>query len=268
MIFIAERLNGQFHDVRKAIEQQDRGVIQKLAKDQTDAGATYLDVNVGTAASDQEGAMKWLVEAIQETCDTPIALDSQKLPVIQAGIEALKPGSEFIVNSCPLNKRDDEAILDKYLGLVAEHNCSLVTLTMDKEGVPQDVDKRAEIAMMIVAQADALGVAMDKLFIDPIVLPVNVAQDQPTYLLEVMGQVKMMADPAPHMTVGLSNISPKTSENASLINRTFLAMAMAAGLDSAICDVFDTDLMDAAITADMLLNKQIYSDSFLKAARA
>ena len=79
----------------------------------------------------------------------------------------------------------------------------------------------------------------------------------------------MLSDPAPHMTVGLTNLSQMASEREmrQLINRTFIVMAIAAGLDSAICDVFDTALMDAAITAEMVLNRQIYSDSFLKAAR-
>ena len=78
-----------------------------------------------------------------------------------------------------------------------------------------------------------------------------------------MEQIRFLSDPAPHLTIGLSNLSQGASER-SLINRIFLAMAISRGLDSAIVDVFDQDLMNVVATAEMLMNKQIYSDSFLK----
>jgi 5-methyltetrahydrofolate corrinoid/iron sulfur protein methyltransferase len=89
------------------------------------------------------------------------------------------------------------------------------------------------------------------------------AQVQPGNILSAMDQIKFLSDPAPHMTVGLSNISQGATER-SLINRVFLAMAISHGLDSAIADVFDRHLMNLVATSDMLMNKQIYSDSFLK----
>jgi 5-methyltetrahydrofolate corrinoid/iron sulfur protein methyltransferase len=103
------------------------------------------------------------------------------------------------------------------------------------------------------------------LFIDTIVLPVKVpnAQVQPGSILSAMDQIQYLSDPAPHMTIGLSNLSQGASER-SLINRVFLAMAISRGLDSAIGDVLDQDLMNIVATAEMLMNKQIYSDSFLK----
>jgi 5-methyltetrahydrofolate corrinoid/iron sulfur protein methyltransferase len=266
MIFIGERINGMFLDVKKAIQKKDKKVIHDLAVKQTEAGAVYLDVNVGTAAQDQEGTMKWLIETIQEVCKTPIAIDSQKMNVIKAGVEVVNKGSNFLINSCPLNTKKDPEVLEKYLALCQEHNASLVALTMDREGVPQNVEKRVEIAAAIVEKAMAAGVSTDKLFIDPIILPINVAQNQPTFLLDVISQVRLLADPKPHTTVGLSNVSQGTEERP-LINRTFFVMGIAVGLDSAIVDVFDNDLVDAAITAEMLLNKQIYSASFLKAGR-
>ena len=268
MIAIGERINGMFVDVKKAIAEKDEKVIQDLARRQTECGAEYLDVNVGTAAADQEGAMQWLVETIQAACDTPLALDSQKLNVIQAGLKVCNTGKGVLLNSTPLNKKDDDEILDKFVALAKDHNGSIVALTMDKNGIPQNVDGRVEIAAGIVARAAELDFEPDRIFIDPIVLPVNVpdAQTQPGYILEAMSQIRLISDPPPHLTVGLSNISQGTKYR-SLINRTFLVMAIAAGLDSAIVDVFDEELMNAVATAEMLLNKQIYSDSFIKAYR-
>jgi 5-methyltetrahydrofolate corrinoid/iron sulfur protein methyltransferase len=267
MIIIAERINGMFKDVKQAIADKDKKIIQQLAKKQTEAGASYLDVNVGTAAADQEGTMQWLVETIQETCSTPLCLDSQKPDVIAAGLKVVNAENGVILNSTPLNRKSDEEIFDKYLEMAnkAGPKASIITLTMDKNGVPQDIDTRVALAAEIVSKAMEKGFDPQCLFIDPIVLPVKVpnAQVQPGNILTAMEQIRLLSDPPPHMTVGLSNISQGASER-SLINRIFLAMAVSRGLDSAIADVFDRDLMNVVATSDMLMNKQIYSDSFLK----
>jgi len=267
MILIAERINGMFKDVKQAIADKDKKVIQQLAKKQTEAGATYLDVNVGTAAADQEGTMQWLVETIQQFCSTPLCLDSQKGDVIAAGLKAVNAENGLILNSTPLNKKDDDEILDKFIEMAekAGPKAGIIALAMDKNGVPQDIDTRVALAAEIVSKAMEKGFDTQRLFIDPIVLPVKVpnAQVQPGNILSAMDQIKFLSDPAPHMTVGLSNISQGATER-SMINRIFLAMAMSHGLDSAIADVFDADLMKVVATSDMLMNKQIYSDSFLK----
>ncbi|MBO1223245.1 MAG: dihydropteroate synthase [Candidatus Scalindua sediminis] len=260
MITIGERINGMFRDVKNAIKDKNASVIQEIAKKQTEAGATYLDINVGTAAADQLDAMRWLVEVTQEAVKTPLALDSQKLEVIKAGLEVVK--NEVMINSA----QGEPEALDEYMPLAKEHNAALICLAMNKAGVPQNVDTRIEIAATIVEKAIEHGMDMEKIFIDPIILPVNVDQKQPAYMLEVFSQVKLLSDPPPHITVGLSNFSQGTKEK-SLLNRTMLIMAIAAGLDTALMDVLDKDLMDTAICAEMILNKQIYSDSFLKAAR-
>jgi 5-methyltetrahydrofolate corrinoid/iron sulfur protein methyltransferase len=261
MIAVGERINGMFLDVRKAVQKKDPKPIIDLAQQQTEQGAGYLDINVGTAAEDQEAAMRWLVETVQGACKTPIALDSQKLKVIRAGL-AVCDGRPLMVNSVS----GDSEKLDKYIPLAVEHNAALVTLTMNVDGVPQNVDTRLEIAMNIVAKAMEHGMDFPKIFIDPIILPVTCDQKQPRFICEVISQIKILSDPPPSTIVGLSNISQGTSERP-LINRTALVMLQAYGLDAAIIDVLDTEIMDAAITADMLLDKMIYSDSYLKAAR-
>ena len=267
MILIGERINGMFKNVKEAITQKDKKVIQELAKKQTEAGASYLDVNVGTAAADQEGTIQWLVETIQETCSTPLSLDSQKPNVIAAGLKVINAENGVILNSTPLNKKSDEEILDKYIEMAnqAGPKANIIALTMDKNGVPQDVDTRVAIAAEIVSKAMEKGFSTHRLLIDPIILPVRVpnAQVQPGNILSAMDQIRLLAEPAPVMTIGLSNLSQGTTER-SLINRIFLAMGISRGLDSAIVDVLDQDLMNVVATAEMLMDKQIYSDSFLK----
>ncbi len=267
MILIGERINGMFKNVKEAIAQKDKKVIQEIAKKQTDAGASYLDVNVGTAAADQEGTIQWLVETIQETCSTPLSLDSQKPNVIAAGLKVINAENGVILNSTPLNKKSDEEILDKYIEMAnqAGPKANIIALTMDKNGVPQDIDTRVAIAAEIVSKAMEKGFSTQRLLIDPIILPVRVpnAQVQPGNILSAMDQIRLLAEPAPVMTIGLSNLSQGTTER-SLINRIFLAMGISRGLDSAIVDVLDQDLMNVVATAEMLMDKQIYSDSFLK----
>lgn len=256
-----------FTDVKQAIAEKNKKVIQDLARRQTEAGATYLDVNVGTAAADQEGTIQWLVETIQETCTTAICLDSQKPDVIAAGLKPINTDNGVLLNSSPLNRKSDEEILDKYIEMAqqAGPKGNLIALTMDKNGVPQDIDTRVAIAAEIVSKAMEKGFDVQRLFIDPIILPVKVpnAQVQPGNILAAVDQIKYLAEPAPHMTMGLSNLSQGTAER-SLINRVFLAMAISHGMDSAIADVLDTELMNVSATAEMLMNKQLYSDSYLK----
>ncbi len=259
MIAVAERINGMFSDVKKAIKNRDPAVIHDLAKRQTEAGASYLDLNVGPGIADQPEAMKWLVGATQEASKTPVSVDSQKLDVAKAGLEAAS--GQPLINSCK-----GLEVLDEWVALTLEHDASLVCLTIDKRGIPQDIDTRLEIAAAIVGTAIEKGLEPTRLFIDPILFPVNVDQKQPNYLLEVCRQISIISDPPPHIICGLSNLSQGTKER-SLINRAYLTMALTAGLDSAVMDVLDKDVMDAAITTEMLLNKQIYSDAFLKAAR-
>ncbi len=270
MISIGERINGMFEDVKQAIADKDKKVIQDLAKRQTANGATYLDVNVGTAAADQEATMAWLVESIQETCSTPLCLDSQKPNVIAAGLKAADTSMGILLNSTPLNKKTDEDILDRFIEMAksAGPEGKIIALTMDKNGVPQDVDTRVGIAAEIIGKAMELDFDMDRLFVDPIVLPVKVpdAQVQAKNVLEAIAQINLLADPAPHTVVGLSNVSQGSTER-SLINRIMLALAVTHGLDGAIIDVLDDKLMDALATAEMLMNKQLYSDSYLKAFR-
>jgi 5-methyltetrahydrofolate corrinoid/iron sulfur protein methyltransferase len=260
MYVIGERINGMFKSVRKAIEESDKKVIQDLALAQVAAGAAALDVNVGPAKVDPLKALFWLVETIREVTDKPLAIDNPKWEMQKEVIPRV--GGHAIINSC---KADPEQ-LEKYLGLAVENNASLVALTIDQQGVPADDSKRIELGAQIGAMAMDAGLPMDHLFIDPIILPVNVAPKQPEHVLSALRQLVLLNDPCPHLIIGLSNVSQNCS-NRPLINRIYLVMAMTAGLDAAIADPLDTELMNAAITAELLQEKMIYCDSFLDAHR-
>jgi len=260
MFVIGERINGMFEDVKQAIRQKDPKVIQNLAKRQLAAGASALDVNVGPATSDVHGAMLWLVETIRSVTDAPLAIDTAKWEIMAAIIP--KVSGAKILNS----SKADTDIATQYMGLAKEHDAAVIGLTLDAGGVPGNVEKRVELGVQLITLAMDAGLNMDKLFIDPIILPVNVAPKNPAHCMQAMVQLRAFADPPPHLVLGLSNVSQRCRKRG-LINRTYLAMAIAHGLDAAIMDPLDTDLMNAAITAELLMEKMIYCDSYLAAAR-
>jgi len=261
MYSIGERINGMFKSVGAAIREQDPAPIQELARKQLAAGADALDVNVGPAAADPLVAMEWLVKAIREVTDAPLAIDTTKPEVMRRGLEVAGPGS--IINST----KGQQEQLDIFIPMAVELQASVIALTIDEAGIPRDANGRAEIALRAVASAMEHGLDMDRLMIDAVILPANVAQPTAGHVLEAIRNVKLLADPAPKTVLGLSNVSQGTQQRP-LINRTYLVMALTAGLDAAILDVLDSEMMDAMITAELLLNQAVYCDDFLRAYRS
>jgi len=261
MFAIGERINGMFKSVAAAIRDQNPEPIQRLARDQLAAGAAALDVNVGPAAADPVAAMEWLVKAIREVTDAPLAIDSTKPEVMERGLELAGPGS--IINST----KGQQEQLDIFLPMAMRHQASVIVLTIDETGIPRDATGRSEIALRAVAAAMEHGLDMDRLMVDAVILPANVAQPTAGHVLDTIRNVKLLSDPPPKTVLGLSNVSQGATQRP-LINRTYLVMALAAGLDAAILDVLDTGMMDAMITAEVLLNRAVYCDDFLKAYRS
>ncbi|MFH1655940.1 MAG: dihydropteroate synthase [Candidatus Omnitrophota bacterium] len=260
MFIIGELINGMYKQIGKAIADKDKKVIHDVAKKQVEAGATALDVNCGPLSKDPVSDMQWLVETIQEVADISLALDSTKAKVIEAGLKLVK--KKAVINSTSADKEK----LDILLPMAKQYKAYLIGLTLDKKGVPQDKDRRIELAATIAASAQDAGFPIEDLFLDPIVLPVNVAQAQGENVIETIKEFKLLANPAPKIIVGLSNVSQGAC-NRSLINRIFLVMAAGAGLNAAILDPLDKELMDALITCELILNKHIYCDSYLDAYR-
>jgi 5-methyltetrahydrofolate corrinoid/iron sulfur protein methyltransferase len=260
MFIVGELINGMYKNVREALSEKNKKVIQDLAKAQTEAGASSLDVNCGPGSKNPKEDMKWLVETIQEVVDTCLCLDSTKPEVIEAGLSVAK--NKSIINSTSADKEK----LDILVPMAQKYGCQLIALSMDKKGVPQNKLQRLELAAQIVTYCQEVNFPPSNLYLDPVILPVNVAQNQAQETIETIREFKLLSDPAPKTIVGLSNISQGTVQR-SLINRTFLVMAQASGLDAAILDPLDKNLIDALITAELILNKQIYCDSFLDAFR-
>ncbi|NOX45056.1 MAG: dihydropteroate synthase [Caldiserica bacterium] len=257
MILIGERINAGFKDIARAIREKAAGPIQEWARKQAAAGADYIDVNIGAASRDPAD-MAWLVRVVQEAVPTPISVDSNRPEVLRAGLEVLD-GRPALVNS---TTADDDKLAE-IVPLAVEYGAGLIGVAMDQRGSPQDVERRVENGAKIFIAATEAGLPPDRIFLDPVLMPIRFMQDQAVKVLEAIREYTLLSDPPPHISVGLSNICSKTKER-SLITRTFVVMAMAAGLDAAICNVLDGELMAAVATAEVILNKEIYSDDFLK----
>ena len=248
MFVIGERINGMYNDIKKAIQTKDKGPVQERALQQVKAGASALDINVGPATTDKEGAMVWLIETVREVTDITLSVDTAKFEAMKAGLEAT--GGSAIMNS----SKGDEKSLDIYMPLAKENDASIIILCIDERGVPSNVEGRLEIAMIGLAKAMEYEIDIEKIIIDPIALPVNVAQAQPANVLQAIREIRQLSDPPPHVVNGLSNVSQQCS-NPKLINRTFLTMCIGNGMDMVIADAMDKDLMDTVITSELLMNK-------------
>lgn len=259
MIFIGERINAGFKEIKNAILNKDGDVIKATARRQADAGATYIDVNLGTASNKPED-LCWMIELVQEEVDLPISIDNNRSVMIKEAIQVCKQPP--LINSTTA----EEAKMDELFPIAAEHNASIIALVMDEAGSPPNAEKRLENAMKVFAKSMEYDLSPEQLFLDPIIMPLKFMQEQAKEILSAANQFQILNDPPCHIVAGLSNISSKT-KHKKLINRIFCAMLVANGLDAVICDVTDEELVNTILTAELIMNKSIYADSYIEAFR-
>ena len=265
MIIFSERINGMYRDVRKAINEKEKTVVQDLVREQVAGGADVMDINLGPTKGDPVENFVWLAQTIHEVTDRPISLDSAKPDLLARAVPKVKealPDTKLVINSSTAAPD----VMGKLIPVAAEAGAGIIGLTMDQEGVPGNVEKRVECGATFLMTAMEAGLTSEDIYIDPIILPINVASKQPVNVMEAIRQLAIVSDPPPHFILGLSNVSQKCLMN-HLINRTYLVMAVSAGLDAAIMDAGDKDLVEAAVTAEILLDKHLYSDDYMKAWR-
>ncbi|MCX6652106.1 MAG: dihydropteroate synthase [Methanomassiliicoccales archaeon] len=258
MYVISERINGLFSSVSKAIDQRDAKWIQEHALNQIAKGAQALDINTGPGREDGPAVMEWLVRTVQEVTDVPLSIDTPGIKTMTAGLKACR--NRAIMNSTTAEK----AKMEKLFPLAREHNADIICLTMDERGVPNDAASRAEMAMLMITTAMEHEIMPDRLYLDPLVLPTKAAQDQGLKVIEALRMFQSLNEPAPRTVVGLSNVSNGTKDRP-LVNRTYLAMLMGAGLSAVICDPEDQELMSTIKAGQVLLNQKLYCDDFLRA---
>lgn len=240
MILIGESINVMSKTIGAAMKDKKAKPIQEVALSQQKAGMDYLDINVGPSKRRGPEIMEWIVKTVQEVVDLPLFLDTTNVEAIEAGLKVHK--GEAVINSISCRPERMQALFP----LVKEYEAAFVGLLWGVEGMPRDAAERGANAAELMAAAAEQGIEDEKMWLDPIVTPVCAQQDQVRALLEFMEMFKEMA-PGCKSTCGLSNVSNGTPEELrAILNRTYLMMLMKHGLDSAIVNAFDTDLVAIA----------------------
>jgi 5-methyltetrahydrofolate corrinoid/iron sulfur protein methyltransferase len=263
MIIFSERINGMYRDIRTAIQERNKQVVQDLTREQLAGGADVMDLNIGPTKAEPVESFVWLAQTVHEVTDLPLSIDSAKAVLLVEVIPKLRqalPQTKLVINSCTAAPE----YMDKLIPLAVAQRTGIIGLTMDQDGVPGNVEKRIECGASFMMRALEAGLTPEDIFIDPIILPIHAAPKQQMNAVEAIRQLAIVNDPPPNFIVGLSNVSQKCLLH-KLLNRTYLVMCLAAGLTAAILDAADRDLIEALITADVLLGKQLYSDDYIKA---
>jgi 5-methyltetrahydrofolate corrinoid/iron sulfur protein methyltransferase len=239
MYIIGENIQILAPKIKDAIANRDATYVRHLARAQVEHGANMVDVNIGPRKRDGIEVMEWMVEEIyDEVGPVPLSLDTTNATAIEAGLKKCgELGIEAMINSTSA----DPDRLNVTMPLAAQYGSKIIALAMDKN-IPATADGRVTLAMeVLIPKAEELGIPMHNIYLDPLVLTVNGCQDHGPETLNAIRSFKMLWDPSPMTTVGLSNISNSVPhEGRSLLNRTYLVMLMATGLDSAIADPLDT----------------------------
>jgi len=259
MIIIGEKINGTIPATAKAIADRDAAYIAELAVKQSEAGADYIDVCASTAPEDELATLEWLINIVQSAVDTPICIDSPNPQRIKEAYEFTnKPG---LINSVSLEGDKTEVIFP----LIAQTQWGCVALLCDNDGIPATVARRLEIAREIVERAAAYGIGPDRLYIDPVVMALSTDGASMSKFVECC--LSLRAEfPQIHITSGLSNISFGLPVRRS-VNQAFLILAMGAGMDSAILDPLDREMLAALLSTDALLERDKHCRKFTNAYR-
>lgn len=256
MIIIGEKINSTLKSIRPAMENYDAAAIQDLAKRQYDAGATFIDVNAGMFYGDEPERVDWLIKTIQEVIDAPFSIDSPNPKALLAGLKANKNGKPLI-NSIT----DEKERFDAVLPLVVEYNTGIVALCMDDGGMPETVKDRVIIANRLIEKLTKAGVALNDIYIDPMIRPVGTGSHYGIVAIETIRTIKTEF-PEIHIACGLSNISFGIPAR-KLMNQAFLVAAMAAGMDGAIMDPLDKKIMSFLYATEALLGADDFCMNYM-----
>jgi 5-methyltetrahydrofolate corrinoid/iron sulfur protein methyltransferase len=256
-ITIGERIHCISPAIRAAMENKDPEPILKRAKEQLDAGAVYLDLNIGPAEKTGVELMKWGVKLLQENFDNvPLALDTANKKAIEAGISVYnRAKGKPIVNSADAGDRVG------YINLAAENDAIVIALC-SKAGVPSDNDERMGYCQEMLELGMSLGMEAEDLWFDPLFLVIKGMQDKQR---DVLDFIKQLADMGLNSTGGLSNVSNMMPKHIRpIMDSVMIAMAINQGLTSAIVNPCDQRLMETVKSADIIMDHSLYADSYLE----
>jgi len=242
VICVGESINIMSKKIAQALKERNPEPIIKMALEQKELGADYLDLNIGPAKKEGKELGEWIVKIVEEVVDLPISLDTTNVEAMIAGVKASKNPEKILINSISIQKER----LEKLIPIVLEFGCDVVALLWGEEGLPRDANERASIAVDLISILNEKGIPNEKIWVDPIITPITLGADQ---ILEVLSFLSMLPEIAPGVKtiVGLSNVSSGINPQVRpYLNRTLLMMLMKYGLYSAILNVYDKELVKIA----------------------
>lgn len=257
MIIIGEKLNGSIPSVAKAIADKDAELIRERARKQAEAGATFLDVCASVEEDVEVETLKWMIDLVQEVTDTPICVDSPSAKVCVAAIPFCKrPG---LINS--VSMEGDK--IDTIFPVIADTSWECVALLCDNDGIPDSVERRMQVFHALMEKAKQYNIAPNRLHIDPLVVTLSTDQTALTVFADCCRQIKAEY-PDIHITSGLSNISFGLPARKN-INQAFMVLAMNAGMDSAIVDPTNKNMIGMIHATNALLERDEYCLNYIEA---
>ncbi len=241
MYIIGENIHIISEKVKEALAQRDVLFFQDLAVRQVEAGAQALDINLGPRKKDGEEVFPWMVELLEAVVDVPLSFDTTNLAGIEAGLKKITKAQPIINSTSAEPER-----LERVPLLAKQYQTKLIALTMGSSGIPIAADERVNIAVeKLIPRMMEIDYSMENLIIDPLVLTVSGCQQYCPHLIEAVRTLQYAWDPAPAISVGLSNVSNAVpAQNRALINRTYCAMLMGVGLQMMIANPMDEPLKE------------------------
>ena len=261
MIIIGERINSTRPKVQEAVKNRNSQFIVKEAASQLSAGAKYIDINCAVTSGDEVQDMDWIVSVIQSAIrDVSLCIDSPNYLAIDRALKVYKGKGSLMVNSIT----GDEERMKKIVPLARDHNAKLIALTMDEHAMPDTASGRFEAARKIFDRVTKDGFRADDLYFDPLIRPVSTEPAQAREFLKSIPLIKGLGNVK--TICGLSNVSFGLP-NRKVINSSFLAMAIHAGLDAAILDPTDKHVLSSIAAARALLCSDEACADYIKAFR-
>lgn len=240
---VAENINIMSKITGTAMRERDPKPIQEWAEKLTQKGADVLDLNLGPARKGGPEMMQWLVQTVQEVTDLPLFLDTTNNDAVEAGLQVYKvKTAPAIINSIMATPER----MTLQMPLVNKYDCEMVGLMWGPQGIPRDENERSVLLDSMMTKAAEYGIPFEKIWFDPIVVPVSSQQ------LELQGCTTFMQwlpDLAPgcQSTCGLSNVSNGSpDELRDILNQVYLCMLKKCGITSAILDGFDEEIVRIA----------------------
>ena len=262
MLIIGESINGTIPKVGQAIQDRNEAFLRELARTQYECGAEMLDVNAGIAGGNELEDLPWLVELVQKEVPIPLMIDSANPEALKAALAVYRHQETTILNSIS----GEEEKWNRLFPVLVNHKCKIVVLCMDDRGIPKTVEERIAIASRLFDRLTEAGIAPEDVYFDPLMLAISVESEAALVTLETIRALRSKF-PRSHVICGASNVSMGLP-GRRLINRTFIAMALFAGLDTLFVDVRDQALLSSIYAGKTLLNQDPYCMEYLKAYRA